>query len=251
MGLMTTPFEIGIASSVAKAENYSWPQTIRYANLWNVKLIQLYLSNGFEKQLADLENQFDLSNYRIYWHLSDDFLSNSLSNLKYITRYSCNFIIHENTLRTIGALPEKLQTINLYIENDNKYPNSCLGYLSFISEKFTQADYFYSAFDIPRFFEQNHLNFPFDEIEKISLNILDYLVQSGREFMLHLIDLGNLDAQRSDWKTLFSGILPIKVLLKRVLNLNRSIPVILEYESPEQCFNSIQALTNFMGEFSQ
>jgi hypothetical protein len=240
------PFEIGIASSVAKANGYSWLKTIEYARAWEINLIQLYIGEDFSQQLTNLGDLSLLEEFNIFWHLPNNISTIDLNNLILLKRFSKNFILHQDSFPAIAGMNDFFYPVDLYLENDHPYMDSSQSYFSFIIEKYKMSGNYYSAFDVPRFFEQHFRYIDFQKIEAMSREIIDYHLAADRKILLHLIDLTDLEGLRTGWKTLFSGILPLRTLLQSIKKSKKRIPIILEYESPETCYNSILVLNNFM-----
>lgn len=230
---------VGIASSVARDHAYSWSKTVRYAQELKISAVQFYLpdskfiNNAYREVLPDLKFFKE-----IYFHLPPE-----NKNLDYIhadmKKYL--FIQHERFINS-GLI----NTIQQYkspfgIENDNRSEIST--FIHHIEDAANHHIDVYAVIDPSRYYHYFYSALSIEIITAEIFNILRYCSKNNIPVILHIIDHNTFVAHRSNWTSLFDGVLPWTKIFDYIIR-NR-IPlrsVIFEYENFEHTRQSIDNL---------
>lgn len=243
------PFEkLGLASSVAKAANYSWRKTVELASRSNFKQIQLYLSEeNLQTSTADFLRSVQLK-FTVHLHLppsiNPQHLIHFLSLLSRTTVSQIYLIQHQPLWydfdRVLDHVPVK--SFLPCAENDwpEQWPLDFLNWFLKVKSKTSKA---LPVIDVPRFFHQAPRKAKINEMVSQVVELVHRLLQMNQPFILHTIDHPAEKTDRPYWQPLLEGELP----WPEILNLVKIHPDLLkclmfEYENWNMVQDSIKNL---------
>ncbi|MEJ2049596.1 MAG: hypothetical protein P8Y60_07110, partial [Calditrichota bacterium] len=243
---------IGIANSVSANFGYDIFDALKYKELSNFDLIQIYLSKDI------LENKDTLNKLYDYLHESDgstayfhaegflnrEFLQSEYSNclFDFILRFEgSKLILHfdekaqlEDLLEIISELSEK--DSRLYLENFFQFTGKINAeknirkYLALFTLANSQQLHLSPVIDIPRFFNAA-LQFKAEEALQWCFELLNYFGNRGILMLLHLIDAFNSTQERNSYCSIGEGYIPYDNILKFMVKTRAPIEgIILEFE---------------------
>ena len=244
---MMIPFaKLGLASSVAKAQNFSWLKTVELAGQFKFRQIQLYLNPSFlDENHAQLLLQTS-ARFRVHLHLPPCvnepkiqlFLERYLKELK-----TPIFLIqHQTHWKTTDLFPLQTDLAINGLENDapRKTPKA---FLDFFLERAQKEPRLIPVLDVSRFFVQAPPYLPFDEVQKQVIAIFLKLQELNQPFIIHAIDHPARQFKHQFWKPLLEGDLPWSKIIKIVnLRLDLLKCFMFEYENWSKVRKSIDNL---------
>jgi len=246
------PFEkLGLASSVAKAWDFSWDKIIELASRSNFQQIQLYLSEQhLRTSTASFLKNVQLK-FTVHLHLPPSLLPEEKWNdfllLLHKNIHSRIYLIqHQPFGDDLNQFLNKFPFENFLpgIENDlpNQWPLDFLNWFLKVKSYVPEA---LPVVDVPRFFHQAAPKSDFAEIAIQVIELIRRLQQMNKPFILHAIDHPINNTDRPFWQPLLLGELP----WSEILNLVKLKPDLLkclmfEYENWNMVQDSIQNLKN-------
>jgi len=239
--------DLGVATSIAKENNFSWQDTVDFAIRYNLSTIQFYLT-----QNNNLPKTSNYSNFKnIYLHLPLEYdlkiKELILFALDFRKLYDSNkLIIHQK--ESLSFL-ETYEIIKIYnqagfvvgIENEgNKDLRSYQKFIQYLSKNKSN---FFVVPDIHRLYFNYAKNYSEKEIYNEICDIFDLCKVNESRIVLHVIDSISYKSNRNDWVAMFKGILPYSNLLNFISKKRIDIEsMIFEYESPNPVIKSLENL---------
>ncbi len=244
------PFEkLGLASSVAKAWDFSWEKTIELASRSNFSQIQLYLSEQhLRPSTVSLLKNVQLK-FTLHLHLPPSLSPEKWNDFLLLLHKNIDskiyLIQHQPFWDDLNQLLKNLPSENFVsgIENDlpNQWPLNFLHW--FLVKVKSHVPKALTVIDVPRFFHQAAPEADFTEIAAQIVELIRQLQQMNQHFILHAIDHPKGKTDRPFWQPLLQGELP----WPEILNLVKLKPdllkcLMLEYENWDMVQDSIQTL---------
>ncbi|MFC2088336.1 hypothetical protein ACFLSX_01950 [Calditrichota bacterium] len=231
-------FDLGIATSVAKKQNYSWQKTTEIAKSLSLKAIQFYLPQNGKIPIVDVSSYFN----NIYLHLPNTYhlqiKQNLLAAEEFYDIYSSKkIIVHQNenlsnkeNLETISNFAQK--GFKVGIENEAK--TNLYSYIELIKYLYQNNMNIFSVIDFHRFYCNFHKQFNPELIFDMILRLFDLCVVNKIDTVIHLIDSNSFSSERKYWTPILNGILPYTEIFSYIIK-----SIILEYETEELIGKSI------------
>ena len=243
---------IGIANSVSANFGYDIFDSLKYKELSNFDLIQIYLSKDILKnedtlkKLHDYLRKIDIK--KVFFHaegfLNGEFLQSDYANclFDFIIRFEgSKLILHfdekaqlEELLEIISELSEKES--KLYLENFFQLTGKINAeknirkYLALFTLANSQQLHLFPVIDIPRFFNAS-LQFKTEEALQWCFELLNYFGNKGIPILLHLIDAMKSTQERNTYCRIGEGYIPYNKILQFMLKTRTPIEgIILEFE---------------------
>jgi hypothetical protein len=242
--------DLGVATSIAKDNHFSWQDTVDYARKQNLNSIQYYVPQNkilpITSNLANLENT--------YLHLPIDYDSKTEELILFSKDFKSNYnsnklIFHQKESLVFQKTKEVIEKFNqagflVGVENEgSKDLNSYYELVNFLSESNVK---FYAVLDIHRFYCNYSDKFENELIFEMICKLIDFCSKSGIKIVMHIIDSKSFKINRDDWVPLFEGIVPYPQLLNYISKMKITIEsIIFEYEATAPLTNSLENLKNF------
>jgi hypothetical protein len=237
--------DLGVATSVAKDNHYSWQDTIDFANSLDLNTIQFYVPHN--KILPTILNIENFKN--IYLHLTNDYsdaLNKSISiSSEFKKSYKSNkIIIHQNESFSNKKHLDLTNNFNqagslVGIENDGG--NDLYSYSELIKYLNTSEIKFFAVIDVHRFFHDNYNKIKEDLILDEILKLLVLCTENEINIVLHIIDSRSFNSDHNMWVPFLKGNVPFSKLFEFILNKNIIIEsLIFEYESKGMVLSSVK-----------
>ena len=242
--------ELGVATSVAKDNHFSWQDTVDYALNQNLNSIQFYVPQN--KNLPQISSPANFKN--TYLHLPINYDSNLKELILFATEFKRNYnsnklIIHQNESLSFQDTNEIIEKINwagflVGIENEgSENLNSFFELIEYLSKSDSK---FYAVLDIHRFYFNYCAKYKEETIFKVICQLLDFCSKSKLNIVLHVIDSKLFKSNRDDWVPMFEGIVPYSQLLKYISDIQINMEsLIFEYESYDSVTNSLENFKKF------
>ncbi len=239
--------DLGVATSVAKNNNFSWQDTVDFASSLKLNSIQFYIPQN--RILPQVSNLIKFEN--IYLHIPNDYdlildeLILFTSNFKKLYD-SDKLIIHQKeslSFQETKKIAEQLNCAGLQVGIENEGTKNLYSYLELIEFLSKSDTKFYIVLDIHRFYFNYVAKYKEEVIFKVICQLLDFCSKSKINMVLHVIDSKSFKSNRSDWVPLFEGIIPYSQLFKYISTNKIDIEsIIFEYESYLSVTKSLENL---------
>lgn len=241
---------LGIATSVARNENFSWQVTLQRARETNIRQVQFYIKDatGLTEALQELVR----SGPQIfpYFHLppSDDArqIGEILTHLA--QHFPEQFIViqHQPFIGGLQKLQKMFPRMVIAVENDapQQTPRDLLRF----AEETSVSESFWTVIDVARFYHQAPPLLSNEALQTQILELLVFLQKKSIPFLIHAIDIKNRQPQRENWCPLFDGLIPWHFILKTLRKSSDLLKCFLfEYEDWNMCLESIRRFRERVG----
>ncbi len=241
---------LGIATSVARDENFSWQVTLQRARKANIRHVQFYIkkTTGLAEALQNLIS--GSSQIFPYFHLPPSEDEGQISEiLTTLSRYfPRRFVViqHQPFWETLHTMQGAFPAMIIAVENDapKQTPHD---FLRFAEKTFTSKS-FWAVVDVARFYHQAPPLLTDRALEKQILDLFVFLQEKSIPFLIHAIDIKNRQPQRENWCPLFDGRIPWHNFLKALRKSSDLLKSFLfEYENWNMCLSSIRRLREEIG----
>ncbi len=243
-------FKLGVATSIAKKQHYSWEYTVDFCARYNLNLIQFYWQNPIPliKKLESLDIPLRFLHLPVEVDSAMNFPEFSSKICSDFSKFykSNNLIVHQQTDQSNGVddkLISRLNALHFRVGLENDYSKSLTGFKSKL--KICQSKHFpiFVVFDIHKFFNRFYLRHSVEQILQASLELFLYCRKLNLTLILHIIDSKSFDSDRDSWCPLFEGILPYRHIFDLIKKYQISCEgIILEYEDEVMAEESIRRL---------
>jgi len=237
--------DLGVATSIAKENNFSWQDTVDFTLRYNLNTIQFY--NTHNNILPKISN---ISNFKnIYLHLPIEYDLKLEELILFATEFkkiynSSNLIIHQKEYLSFQETNEiigKFNKAGFFVGIENEGNEDLRSYNNLIQYLSKNKSNFFVVPDIHRLYFNYVKNYSEKEIYNEICEILDLCKVIGSKIVLHVIDSISYKSNRNDWVAMFRGILPYSNLLKYISEKRIDIEsMIFEYESYSPVINSLE-----------
>ena len=242
--------DLGVATSIAKNNQFSWQDTIDFTLSLKLNSIQFYLPHN--KILPEISNIYKFKN--IYLHLPNDYDSglNELISIssEYKKSYKSDKILfhqkeslsNERTLDIIKKFNH--QGLVVGIENDGG--KELYSYYELI-EFFTMNKVkFFAVLDIHRFYHDYYEKHETEMILEMIFKLFNLYSQNKIKIVLHIIDSKSFSSDRNMWVPLLNGIVPYPDIFNLISKKQIDIEsIIFEYESKKSVSSSLKNLKKY------
>jgi len=225
---------------------YDWTKTAVLAKELNLPVLQLHLNqfeslSVFNKILNDFND--------VYLHLPPvvDFKHPLISNPDYLTSISA-LIQHDQYFDDTHIKYFQKNRIKPGFENDRE--NEIDTYIKRLKKIHFSGLALTAVLDCPRFYHQYHTVFLPDQILNRIIHNFIWCKNHNLEIVLHVIDVKDFTPDKSNWVSIFNGILPWEKILSFIIA--ESIPVrsiIFEYEDIDMTENSVYCLKQWLNKY--
>ncbi len=241
---------LGIATSVARNENFSWRVTLQRAHEANIRQVQFYIKDT--TGLAEALQELVRSGPQIfpYFHLppSDDRRQTSEILTHLAEHFPEQFIViqHQPFAGVLQSLQKVFPRMVIAVENDA--PQQTPGdFLRFVEET-SVSEYFWAVIDVARFYHQAPAGLETNLLHRQIFELLTHLQKKNIPFLIHAIDIKNRHPQRENWCPLFDGLIPWHFILKTLRKSSDLLKCFLfEYENWDMCLESIRRFREEIG----
>ena len=244
--------DLGVATSIAKDNQYSWQDTVDFANSLDLNTIQFYIP--LYKILPKISNIENFKN--IYLHLTNDYYTNLNKSIsvssEFIKSYKSNKLIFHQ-IESISNekyldLIKKYNQAGLLVGIENDKGNDLYSYSELIEYLSKNEVKIFAVIDVHRFFHDYYNKFEDYLILDEILKLLALCSENKINIVLHIIDSKSFKSDHNMWVPFLNGVVPYSRIFDFILNKNINIEsVIFEYESKEPVVSS---LTNFKKYYS-
>ncbi|MHB2148886.1 hypothetical protein ACX8XP_07505 [Calditrichota bacterium LG25] len=254
---MLTFAKLGLASAVARPQNYSWQTTIEYARRAKFRQIQLFLNP------AQLTEQFltllqkSAGEFTLHLHLPTDFPPNDfavfLNTFGRSLEREVYLIQHQPYRQNVLQLSLNSDQIRIGIENDFAEQGP-LDFLEVILGLQDEDERILPVLDIPRFFHQAAAGRTFEHTARQVVQLISRLLAMERPFIIHALDHPEGKTRRQHWQPLLQGDLPWRLLIKMFIKRPELLKCLMfEYENWNMVKQSIGNLVreNFLKPIGQ
>ncbi|APF19398.1 hypothetical protein Calab_3698 [Caldithrix abyssi DSM 13497] len=254
---MLTFAKLGLASAVARPQNYSWQTTIEYARRAKFRQIQLFLNplQLTDQSLALLQKS--AAEFTLHLHLPTDFPQNDLPTFLNTFGQSLErevyLIQHQPYRENVLQLSLNSDKIRIGIEND--FPKQTPPeFLALILRLQNEDERILPVLDIPRFFHQAAASQTFEQTARQVGQLIFRLLAMERPFIIHALDHPAGKTTRQHWQPLLQGDLPWRLLIKMFIKRPELLKCLMfEYENWNMVKQSIGNLVreNFLKPIGQ
>lgn len=238
--------DLGVATSIASNNHYSWQDTVNFTKDYNLNTIQFYIPQ--ETVLPQLSEYSDYKN--CYLHFPNDYNVNLEKYIKFSKKFKLFYntkkvIIHQKedqVLRETKIIVNKCNLNNLAVGIENEGSAELYSYFKLIEYLQKSKLNIFAVIDIHRFYYNYISKYKSEEFIEMITKLLRFCHSSKINIILHVIDSKSFNSNRYDWVPIFEGIIPYSKLLDYIFKENIYIEsIIFEYES---LFNVIKSLEN-------
>jgi hypothetical protein len=245
-------FNLGVATSIAKNDQYSWDFTIDFCIRHDLDLIQFFWQNPIPRinlpEILDIPQRF--LHLPVESNSAISFPQLSALCTDFATYYKSNRLILHQQIDCHHEVEDKwieqLAALNFSIGLENDYSKSLTGFQSALSVFQRKRHPIFVVFDIHKFFNRFYQVHTKEQILQTIADLFLFSRELNLTMILHIIDSGSFDADRNSWCPVFAGILPYR----QIFNLIKKYQVdcaglILEYEDELMATESIKLLREF------
>ncbi len=239
---MSKFLNIGIATSVARDQHFSWKTTFQLARGAGLPHVQFYVDALPRIQSNKSLIAQDGNGTEFFFHLPSlsepETVKAMIHQILEIRQKPTLFIVHQNYLPNLQSIASGTENLLFAVENDQ--PNAePLQFLELVKQ-----NNFTPVLDIPRFYHQNFGNRKLAEISSQIFELIEHLLVMDVPFLIHAIDFDRLSpGNRDTWCPLFEGIVPWTKILEMVCNRQEFLKsFILEYENRDMTQKSLRNL---------
>lgn len=242
--------DIGVATSVARDNSFSWDDTVDFTLFHKLNSIQFYVPQN--KILTKIPDHKYFKN--IYLHLPIEYDLNTDELLVFASNFKTYFnsnklIIHQKeslSLQETFEIIEKYNNAGFFVGIENEGSQDINSYFDLINFLSWQKCKFFVVPDIHRFYFNFALKHDESIIYKKIIKIFKYCNNSDIKIILHVIDSMSFKSNRNDWIPIFEGIVPYSRLFKFISNHHINIEsLIFEYENYDHVTNSLENIKKF------
>lgn len=225
--------KIGIATSVARELDYSWIQTIQWAQAENLQFVQLFINPETLKEdlTTFLKNGRGL---KAFFHLpanaGEATVQYALHTLNsFCERIPIILIQHQQWAATVERFLDFFPEMVFAVENDRPQSEP-LAFWQFLKEHRISSA-MWAVLDIPRFYHQAPADMPFKEITAQIDRLIFHLKEHRIPFLVHAIDQSKQGGERQHWTPFLQGALPWVHFIKVLQNSSDLLKCfVFEYE---------------------
>ncbi len=239
---MSKFLNIGIATSVARDQHFSWKTTFQLARGAGLLHVQFYVDSLARIQSNKSLIAQNVDGMDFFFHLPSlndpEIAKTMIKTILEIRQKPTLFIVHQNYLHNLQSIASSTENLLFAVENDQ--PNAePLEFLELVKE-----NNFTPVLDIPRFYHQNFGKRKLSEISCQIFELIEHLLTMDARFLIHAIDFDRLSSgNRETWCPLFEGIVPWTKILEMVCNRQEFLKsFILEYENWDMTQKSLRNL---------
>jgi hypothetical protein len=243
-------FNVGIASSIARKQDYSWEYTIDFCARHNLRLIQFYWQNPIPriKKLETLDIPQRYLHLPVKADITMSFPEFSALCADFSEYYkSNNLIMHQQRAPIIDGVDAKLISqlnelqFRLGLENDDS--KSLTGFQSGLDFCCRRNFRIFTVFDIHKFFHRFYRTHTVEQIVQACADTLLYCRKLNLTMLLHIIDSHSFDAGRDSWCPVFDGVIPYRQIFELIKTSQVCCEgIILEYEDELMAAESLRRL---------
>jgi hypothetical protein len=242
--------DVGVATSIAFDNQYSWQDTYDFAITNQLNSIQFYVTPDYRLPIIS-----DFKHFKnIYLHLPIDYdvrvkdLMLFINN--FVTKYhSKKLIIHQKeglTFQKQASIIREYYENKLLVGVENEGQQDLGIFLDLIQFLNQTGIKFFVIVDIHRYFFNYIDKYEDKEIFLMILETLDYCKNNNLPIVLHVIDSMSFKGDRQDWIAILEGIVPYRQLFKTILKKKIDIEsIIFEYENYQHVKKSLDNLKKF------
>jgi len=239
--------DLGVATSIAKENNFSWQDTVDFALEHKLNTIQFYVTQN--SILPQISNASNIKN--IYLHLPIDYdlkINELILFAKdYRKLYKSNkLIIHQKeslSSQQTHEIISKYYHVGFLVGIENEGNEDLRSFQKLIQYLSKNKSKFFVVPDIHRFYFNYQINYSENEIYNEICKIFNLCKVFGSRIVLHVIDSISYKSNRNDWVSMFKGIIPYSNLLNYISEKRIDIEsIIFEYESYNPVIKSLDNL---------
>jgi hypothetical protein len=237
--------DLGVATSIAKDNQYSWQDTVNFANSLDLNTIQFYVPrNKIIPKISNIEN-FN----NIYLHLPNDYytyLNESVSgSTNFVKLYKSNkIIIHQNESISNKKYLDLIKNSNqagLLVGIENDGGKDLYSYSELIKYLNTSEIKPFAVIDVHRFFHDYFNKYKEDFILDEILKLLVLCKRNNINIVLHIIDSKSFNSDHNMWVPFLNGSIPYSRIFEFISNKNIIIEsLVFEYESKGLVLTSVK-----------
>lgn len=237
--------DLGVATSIAIDNQYSWQDTVDFAKKNRLNTIQFYIPENIK--IPQISNLPLFKN--CYLHFPNDYDSTLERCLSFSNDFkkmynSEKIIIHQKEDLTFNESKIIIECINqndLFVGLENEGQTDLFSYFNLLEYLSKSVNKMFAVIDIHRFYNNYNSNYNNEEIIEMIFKLLEFCQSLDLKIILHIIDSKSFKNNRNDWVPIFEGIIPYSRLLNFIYNKKINIEsIVFEYESLADVKNSLE-----------